>query len=114
MDSDLDSYLDPERALTFDAPWKKTQELIFTRWANQQLKSADKYINSLETDFSDGTLLITLLEILSGQILPKYNINPVIRSQKLENVSLALEFLERNEGINMINIGNLLFEVFCG
>ena len=94
-----------ERDLAEDAQWKRIQQNTFTRWANEHLKTVDKYIGSLETDLSDGLMLIALIEVLSGKKLPKHNKKPVFRSQKLENVSVALRFLERDEGIRIVNIG---------
>ena len=64
-----------------------------------------KSINSFETDLSDGLALVTLIEVLSGKQLPKHNKKPTFRSQKLENVSVALKFLEKDEGIRIVNIG---------
>lgn len=94
-----------ERDLAEDAQWKRIQQNTFTRWANEHLKTVDKYIGSLETDLSDGLVLIALVEVLSGKKLPKHNKKPVFRSQKLENVSVALRFLEHDEGIRIVNIG---------
>ena len=92
------------RARNVDAPWKRIQQNTFTRWANQHIKQAKENITDLETDLSDGLKLIALLEVLAEKrIHTRYNKKPKIRSQKLENVSLALEFLER-EGIVLINI----------
>lgn len=96
-----------ERDLAEDAQWKRIQQNTFTRWANEHLKTVDKYIGNLETDLSDGLKLIALVEVLSGKKLPKHNKKPTFRSQKLENVSVALKFLEHDEGIRIVNIGNL-------
>ncbi|XP_034239661.1 filamin-A isoform X3 [Thrips palmi] len=93
-----------ERDLAEDAQWKRIQQNTFTRWANEHLKTVSKHIGNLETDLSDGLRLITLIEVLSGKKLPKYNKRPTFRSQKLENVSVALQFLERGEGIRIVNI----------
>ena len=98
-----------ERDLAEDAQWKRIQQNTFTRWANEHLKTVDKYIGSLETDLSDGLMLIALIEVLSGKKLPKHNKKPVFRSQKLENVSVALRFLERDEGIRIVNIGKSIY-----
>ena len=94
-----------ERELAEDAQWKRIQQNTFTRWANEHLKSVQKNIGSLETDFCDGLRLIALVEVLSGKKLPKYNKRPNFRSQKLENVSVALNFLEKDENIRIVNIG---------
>lgn len=94
-----------ERELAEDAQWKRIQQNTFTRWANEHLKSVNKHIGNLETDLSDGLRLIALIEVLSGKQLPKHNKRPNFKSQKLENVSVALQFLERDENIRIINIG---------
>ena len=94
-----------ERDLAEDAQWKRIQQNTFTRWANEHLKTVDIYIGNLETDLSDGLKLIALIEVLSGKKLPKHNKKPTFRSQKLENVSVALKFLEHDEGIRIVNIG---------
>ena len=92
-----------ERELAEDAEWKRIQENTFTRWVNEHLRQADTSINDLETDFSNGLKLIALLEVLSGKKMPRHNKKPTFRSQKLENVSIALNFLEA-EGVTLVNI----------
>lgn len=96
---DDEEMVDAERDLAEDAQWKKIQQNTFTRWANEHLKTVFKNVGNLETDLSDGLRLIGLIEVLSGKQLPKHNKRPNFRSQKLENVSVALEFLEK--GINL-------------
>jgi hypothetical protein len=95
--------IEAERDLAEDAEWKRIQQNTFTRWANEHLKCIDKTLMSLETDLSDGLALIALIEVLSQKKMNKHNKRPTFRSQKLENVSVALKFLER-EGIKIINI----------
>ncbi|XP_011631142.1 filamin-A isoform X3 [Pogonomyrmex barbatus] len=92
-----------ERELAEDAQWKRIQQNTFTRWANERLKAANKHIGDLECDLSDGLRLVSLIEVLSQKRLPKHNQRPTFRSQKLENVSVALKFLE-DEGIRIVNI----------
>jgi filamin len=58
----------------------------------------------LQDDFTDGVQLCSLLEIVSGKKLPKWNARPRVRAMKLENVSIALQFLKR-EGINLVSVG---------
>ncbi|XP_037087159.1 filamin-A-like [Pollicipes pollicipes] len=93
-----------ERDLAKDAQWKRIQQNTFTRWANEHLKVASRHIGSLETDLQDGLNLIALIEVLSGKRMPKHSRRPAFRSQKLENVSVALRFLERDEHIKIVNI----------
>ena len=110
--SDDESIDNAERVLTRtfsadvkddDAEWKRIQQNTFTRWVNAHLKQVGKNITDLETDLSEGLKLILLIEVLSGKVMPSYNQKPNIRLQKLENVSIALAFLER-EGIVSVNI----------
>ncbi|CAG7722272.1 unnamed protein product [Allacma fusca] len=96
--------VDAERDLAEDAQWKKIQQNTFTRWANEHLKTVRKNVGNLETDLSDGLRLIALIEVLSGKKLPKHTARPNFRSQKLENVSVALKFLEKDEEIRIVNI----------
>ncbi|XP_065072532.1 filamin-A isoform X4 [Ochlerotatus camptorhynchus] len=95
--------MEAERELAEDAQWKRIQQNTFTRWANEHLKIIDKNIASLESDLSDGLKLIALIEVLSQKRMSKHNKRPTFRSQKLENVSVALKFLEI-EGIKIVNI----------
>lgn len=93
-----------ERELAEDAVWKRIQQNTFTRWANEHLKTVNKTIASLESDLADGLRLIALIEVLSGKKLPKHSKRPTFRSQKLENVCVALKFLTDDEGIKLVNI----------
>lgn len=94
-----------ERELADDAQWKIIQKNTFTRWANEHLKTVNKAIADLETDFSDGLRLIALIEVLSGKKFKHVNKRPNFRTQKLENVTMTLKFLEEDEGIKIVNIG---------
>lgn len=99
-----DEMVATERELAEDAQWKRIQQNTFTRWANEHLKTVNKNIGNLETDLSDGLRLISLIQVLAGKHLPKHNQRPTFRSQKLENVSVALKFLD-DQGIKLVNIG---------
>ncbi|XP_053377764.1 filamin-A-like isoform X5 [Mercenaria mercenaria] len=93
-----------ERDLADDAQWKIIQKNTFTRWANEHLKTVNKNIANLDSDLSDGLRLVALVEVLSGKKFKFVNRRPNFRTQKLENVTMALEFLERDEGIRIVNI----------
>jgi filamin len=86
-----------------DPAWVKVQEKTFTRWVNTYLVERMLKVNSLQTDFADGILLINLLEIISSKSFSKYNKNPKIQMQKLENLTFALDFLAQ-EGIKLVSI----------
>lgn len=94
-----------QRELSDDAPWKRIQQNTFTRWANEHLKLVNRHINDLQSELSDGLNLIALIEVLSQKKMPRYNRRPNFRSQKLENVSVLLDFLENTERIRLVNIG---------
>lgn len=94
-----------EKDLAEDAPWKKIQQNTFTRWCNEHLKCVNKTISDLQRELGDGLKLIALLEVLSQKrMYRKHHTRPNFRQMKLENVSVALEFLER-ERIKLVSIG---------
>jgi len=93
-----------ERELAEDAQWKLIQKNTFTRWANEHLKTVNKHIADLDNDLSDGLRLIALIEVLSGKKFTKFSKRPNFRTQKLENVTMALQFLQRDEGIRIVTI----------
>ena len=86
-----------------DAEWKKIQQNTFTRWVNRHLKKANSHIENLETDFSDGLKLIALSEVLSHKQVPTHNKKPRMRMQQLENVTIALEFLQK-DGVILVSL----------
>nr|XP_061814514.1 filamin-B-like isoform X1 [Nerophis lumbriciformis] len=93
-----------EKDLAADAPWKKIQQNTFTRWINEHLKCVNKRIVDLQLDLGDGLRLIALLEVLSHQKMHRrFHPRPNFRQMKLENVSVALEFLD-NENIRLVSI----------
>jgi len=105
---ELEEEMAAERELADDAQWKVIQKNTFTRWANEHLKTAKMTVVNLEKDLSDGLRLIGLIEVLSGKKFGKYNKKPTFRTQKFENVTQSLRFLEEKEGIKLVNIGTLL------
>ncbi|RTG80893.1 filamin [Schistosoma bovis] len=93
-----------EKELAEDAQWKIFQKNTFTRWANEHLKKTDLLIEDLETDLSDGLRLVALVEVLSGHKFRHINKRPTFRTQKLENVTTVLRYLEETEGLRLISI----------
>jgi len=88
-----------------DRSWIDVQKKTFTRWSNNFLMHRKMKINELETDLQNGLLLINLLEIISSkEIGGKYNKQPKMKPQLLENTSLALKFVQK-EGIKLVGIG---------
>src|ERR1700760_1664610 len=79
-----------------------TQKTVFTKWCNVYLK--ERKIEDLYTDFSDGLLLIALINGLSGGAFKKkFNQNPRSDIQKRENLSLIVDHIKTN--IKIENIG---------
>ncbi|XP_066922248.1 filamin-A-like isoform X11 [Clytia hemisphaerica] len=93
----------PDDPTAVDAEWKRIQQNTFTRWCNEHLKCANFYIYDIEKDLSDGLKLIALLQVLSHKKISRYNKKPTFRPQKLENIAIALKFIE-DENIKLVNI----------
>jgi filamin len=103
-DEDEEAAMAMERDLVFSEQWKTIQKNTFTRWANEHLKTVNKQLTDLEGDFSDGLRLVSLIEVLAGKKFKHVNKRPNFRTQKLENVTMVLKFLEQDEGIRIVNI----------
>lgn len=72
---------------------------------NSHLARANIRINDLYTDLRDGKNLIKLLEILSGERLPRVT-KGKMRIHCLENVDKALQFLLREQRVHFENLGS--------
>ncbi|XP_015262962.1 PREDICTED: inter-alpha-trypsin inhibitor heavy chain H4-like [Gekko japonicus] len=93
-----------EADLARDAPWIQIQQDTFTRWCNERLHRVNKHIDNLQYDLSDGLRLIALLEVLSQKpMFLKYHQRPIFQQMHLENVSVALDFLDK-ENIKLVSI----------
>ncbi|CAF1060614.1 unnamed protein product [Rotaria sp. Silwood1] len=79
------------------------QKKTFTKWVNSHLTRVGCRINDLYTDLADGRMLIRLLEILSGERLPKAT-RGKMRIHCLENVDKAIMFLQEQH-VHLENIG---------
>ncbi|KAF0720283.1 Aste57867_427 [Aphanomyces stellatus] len=86
--------------------WVDVQKNTFTRWANSHLSKKRMEIDDLYEDLKDGLRLIALLQIVSRQpVAAKYNRNPKMRIQKLENLNLIFGFMAKNN-MTITNIGS--------
>ena len=79
------------------------QKKTFTKWVNSHLSRVGCRISDLYTDLGDGRMLIRLLEILSGERLPKAT-RGKMRIHCLENVDKAIMFLQEQH-VHLENIG---------
>nr|XP_021323782.1 plectin isoform X8 [Danio rerio] len=98
----------------------RVQKKTFTKWVNKHLvkhwkAEAQRHITDLYEDLRDGHNLISLLEVLSGETLPRER--DVVRNSrlprekgrmrfhKLQNVQIALDFLKHRQ-VKLVNIRN--------
>ncbi|XP_075058646.1 dystonin isoform X24 [Mixophyes fleayi] len=97
--------LDPaERAVLRIADERdKVQKKTFTKWINQHLMKVRKHVGDLYEDLRDGHNLISLLEVLSGDTLPREKGR--MRFHRLQNVQIALDYLKKRQ-VKLVNIRN--------
>ncbi|XP_050806456.1 dystonin isoform X9 [Gopherus flavomarginatus] len=81
----------------------KVQKKTFTKWINQHLMKVRKRVNDLYEDLRDGHNLISLLEVLSGDTLPREKGR--MRFHRLQNVQIALDYLKKRQ-VKLVNIRN--------
>ncbi|CAM0139645.1 unnamed protein product [Umbelopsis sp. WA50703] len=94
-----------DTAKIMDKTWEVTQQKTFTKWVNNKLDAQSvAHIENLGEDIANGVRLIQLLEIIGDTPLGRYNKNPKMRIQKVENVNKALEFIKLR-GVALTNIG---------
>lgn len=75
----------------------------FTAWCNSHLRKAGTQIENIDEDFRNGLKLMLLLEVISGEQLPKPD-RGKMRFHKIANVNKALEFIE-SKGVKLVSIG---------
>uniref|UniRef100_A0A8K9UKS7 Actinin alpha 3b n=1 Tax=Oncorhynchus mykiss TaxID=8022 RepID=A0A8K9UKS7_ONCMY len=100
-------YMTPEdewdRDLLLDPAWEKQQRKTFTAWCNSHLRKAGTQIENIEDDFRNGLKLMLLLEVISGERLPKPD-KGKMRFHKIANVNKALDFI-CSKGVKLVSIG---------
>ncbi|XP_076971715.1 spectrin beta chain, non-erythrocytic 2 isoform X1 [Tamandua tetradactyla] len=80
------------------------QKKTFTKWVNSHLARVTCRVGDLYSDLRDGRNLLRLLEVLSGEILPKPT-KGRMRIHCLENVDKALQFLKEQK-VHLENMGS--------
>ncbi|KAL6488855.1 hypothetical protein MHYP_G00025960 [Metynnis hypsauchen] len=102
-----DHSLDEPEAKTFpnfiEDERDRVQKKTFTKWVNKHLIKAQRHVSDLYEDLRDGHNLISLLEVLSGETLPREKGR--MRFHKLQNVQIALDFLKHRQ-VKLVNIRN--------
>uniref|UniRef100_A0A672GVJ2 Actinin alpha 3b n=1 Tax=Salarias fasciatus TaxID=181472 RepID=A0A672GVJ2_SALFA len=94
---------DWDRDLLLDPAWEKQQRKTFTAWCNSHLRKAGTQIENIEEDFRNGLKLMLLLEVISGERLPKPD-KGKMRFHKIANVNKALDFI-CSKGVKLVSIG---------
>eukprot|EP01117_Protostelium_nocturnum_P003335 TRINITY_DN1430_c0_g1_i1.p1 TRINITY_DN1430_c0_g1~~TRINITY_DN1430_c0_g1_i1.p1 ORF type:complete len:1795 (-),score=714.68 TRINITY_DN1430_c0_g1_i1:199-5583(-) len=84
--------------------WVRIQSNTFKNWVNIRMTPLGVQVGDLRTDLCNGVNLIKLIEVLSGKKGPKYGAAPKMRSQIMDNVSIALNFLKA-QGLKLVNVG---------
>ncbi|XP_019383017.1 PREDICTED: alpha-actinin-2 isoform X5 [Gavialis gangeticus] len=92
-----------DRDLLLDPAWEKQQRKTFTAWCNSHLRKAGTQIENIEDDFRNGLKLMLLLEVISGERLPKPD-RGKMRFHKIANVNKALDFIA-SKGVKLVSIG---------
>nr|CAD7399601.1 unnamed protein product [Timema poppensis] len=77
-----------------------TQKKIFTKWKSMK-------VDNLFEDFKDGKKLIVLLEILTGEKLPKPS-RGTMRVHSIENVNIALNFMQSRMRLQLIGAEDIV------
>ncbi|XP_011635682.1 alpha-actinin, sarcomeric isoform X2 [Pogonomyrmex barbatus] len=107
MEAYGDGYMAPEeeweREGLLDPAWEKQQKKTFTAWCNSHLRKAGTAIESIEDDFRNGLKLMLLLEVISGETLPRPD-RGKMRFHKIANVNKALDYIA-SKGVKLVSIG---------
>jgi hypothetical protein len=92
-----------EREGLLDPLWEKQQRKTFTAWCNSHLRKSGTQIEEINEDFRNGLKLMLLLEVISGEQLPKPD-RGKMRFHKIANVNKALDFIQ-SKGVKLVSIG---------
>jgi Ca2+-binding EF-hand superfamily protein len=84
--------------------WEKIQIKTFTKWTNSHLAKRGLKLDSLTEDLKTGVNLANLLEVISEEPLGKFDKNPKMRIQQVENVGKCLKFISEH-GVKLAGIG---------
>jgi len=81
--------------------WARVQEKAFTQWMHQTVQEQGYSVQDLRIDIQDGIKLICFFQLLSGKkVRQNYDKKPKNRIAKINNLSIALNFLNEMGIIN--------------
>lgn len=79
------------------------QHATFANWVNVRLKS-DKQVTNLAVDLRDGTVLVRLVQNLTGKKIKGYHKAPQLPAHMLDNLDLVFKTIQ-SAGIKVIGMG---------
>lgn len=88
-----------------DKKWEQVQIKAFTMWINTYLEPLGFKIVDVSEDFKSGVNLCVFLEEVSKKKLTKWSKKPAMRVHKIENLSIALNFMQKDLGVRLVSIG---------
>ena len=78
-------------------------EMCIRDRCNSHLRKVNVQIEEINEDFRDGLKLMLLLEVISGERLPKPE-KGRLRFHLVSNVNKALDFIE-TKGVKLVSVG---------
>jgi peptidoglycan hydrolase CwlO-like protein len=88
-----------------DKKWEQVQIKAFTLWINSTLEPLGHKIEVMPDDLTDGVALCLFLEEVSHKKLSRWSRKPALRVHKIENLSIALKFVQGELGVRLVGIG---------
>lgn len=86
----------------------RLQKVVFARYVQQKLRESDEYktreVKDVVEEMKDGTLLVDLLEVLSGKKMDKKIKPQTMRIKLITNANEALKFVESECGISLKDV----------
>ncbi|KAI5640829.1 spectrin repeat domain-containing protein [Phthorimaea operculella] len=103
----VNSFLQKGRIKALQEERLHIQKKTFTKWVNSFLQKARMEVDDLFVDLGDGRRLLKLLEIISGERLPRPNTGRM-RVHKIENVNKSLSFLHTKVRLESIGAEDIV------
>jgi cortexillin 1/2 len=100
--------VDTVSLLLQDKGWVSVQIKAFTAWVNQTIahRSSLGTITDLSKDFRDGVILVNFFELLAGKKMrDRWTQKPKHRIEQIQNIHLALLFMEKEMQVKNPGIG---------
>lgn len=89
-----------------DRKWEEVQQKAFTGWLNEILAKRDLSVEDVVVGLESGVELINFLEVLlEKKLKQKWVRRPPTRIHKIQNLSMALDFLRAANVVRLTGIG---------